>query len=92
MTDNGNYIVDLYFEHPIDDVCTASRDLDAFPGVVAHGLVCNRNDSHITVIVASDKGIRIAGEDGENAWWSEQITRPPVDRISVDNRIPPTPE
>ena len=92
VTDNGNYIVDLYFEYPIENVCEASRELDSFPGVVAHGLVCNSSDSHITVIVASDKGVRIAGEDGEKPWWIEQQTRQPIDRISLDNRIPPMSE
>ena len=58
-------------------------------GVVAHGLFCNAgDDTHTTVIVAGDRGIRMAGEGGEKCWWTELPTGLPIDRIAVDNRRP----
>jgi ribose 5-phosphate isomerase A len=88
VTDNGNYVVDLYFDKPIQNVPGAAAALDRLPGVVAHGLFCNTDDAHTTVIVASDRGVRVAGEGGEKPWWEEQQTRVPIARSSVDNRRP----
>lgn len=88
VTDNGNYVVDLYFEKPIENVPAAAAALDKVPGVVAHGLFCNTGDEHTTVIVASDRGVRVAGEGGEKPWWEDQPTRVPIARSSVDNRRP----
>ena len=31
VTDNGNYVVDLFFAAPIKDVAAAAKALDAFP-------------------------------------------------------------
>ena len=87
VTDNGNFIIDLYFEKPIADISVAIGELDATPGVVGHGLFVNTASS-TTVMVATDKGIRYAGEDGEEPWWEEHQTKKPIDRISVDNRRP----
>lgn len=87
VTDNGNFIIDLYFEKPIADISAAVKELDSTPGVVGHGLFMN-NGGHTTILVASDKGIRYAGEDGEDPWWEENQTKKPIDRISVDNRRP----
>eukprot|EP00960_Hanusia_phi_P051753 761000-Hanusia_phi.AAC.3 len=38
ITDNGNYIVDLFFESPIKDVRAAAKALKNTVGVVDHGL------------------------------------------------------
>lgn len=38
VTDNGNYIVDLFFTEPIKDVKAAARELKATVGVVDHGI------------------------------------------------------
>ncbi|MSR73866.1 MAG: ribose-5-phosphate isomerase RpiA [Planctomycetes bacterium] len=54
LTDNGNIIVDLRFEHGISDVNALAAALDARPGVVEHGLflgMCSR------AIFATPQGI-----------------------------------
>ncbi|KAK8689554.1 hypothetical protein V6N13_088268 [Hibiscus sabdariffa] len=38
VTDNGNYIVDLYFQNPIKDGFGARKEISALEGVVEHGL------------------------------------------------------
>ena len=40
VTDNGNYIVDLFFEKPIADPPKAAEELKNTVGVVDHGLFC----------------------------------------------------
>lgn len=66
ITDNGNYIVDLYFTQPIHDVNEAAKELKNTVGVVEHGLFPNMAAA---VIVAGKDGIRVAGEGGEKPWW-----------------------
>lgn len=66
VTDNGNYIVDLYFTAPIADVQQAARELKDTVGVVEHGIFVNMATA---VIVAGKDGIRVAGQGGEKAWW-----------------------
>eukprot|EP00168_Porphyra_purpurea_P011244 TRINITY_DN2849_c0_g1_i5.p3 TRINITY_DN2849_c0_g1~~TRINITY_DN2849_c0_g1_i5.p3 ORF type:complete len:144 (-),score=59.34 TRINITY_DN2849_c0_g1_i5:68-499(-) len=39
VTDNDNYIVDLYFTEPIADAVKAGEEINALVGVVEHGLV-----------------------------------------------------
>ena len=38
VTDNGNYVVDLFFREPLGDVWLMASQLDACPGAVEHGL------------------------------------------------------
>ena len=66
VTDNGNYIVDLYFTEPIKDVKQASKELKCLVGVVDHGIFPGMASA---VIVAGKDGIRVAGQGGEKPWW-----------------------
>jgi ribose 5-phosphate isomerase A len=66
VTDNGNYIVDLFFTEPIKDVALAAKELKSTVGVVDHGIFAGMTTA---VIVAGKSGIRVAGEGGEKAWW-----------------------
>lgn len=66
VTDNGNYIVDLYFTTPIADVTRAAKELKSTVGVVEHGIFENMAS---VVIVAGKDGVRVAGEGGEKPWW-----------------------
>eukprot|EP01034_Spumella_vulgaris_P028008 gene28008-34800_t len=66
VTDNGNYIVDLYFANAIPDVSAATKDLEGTVGVVEHGVFVDMAE---TVIVAGRDGIRVAGKGGEKPWW-----------------------
>lgn len=66
VTDNGNYIVDLFFTSPIKDVAAAAKELKATVGVVDHGIFAGFTTA---VIVAGKSGIRVAGQGGEKAWW-----------------------
>ncbi|KAI3857531.1 hypothetical protein MKW92_022837 [Papaver armeniacum] len=56
MTDNANYIVDLYFEREIGDLKVASDEILRLAGVVEHGMFI---DMATTVIVAGECGISV---------------------------------
>merc|ERR1719453_184949 len=54
VTDNGNYIVDLFFKEPIKDAPKAADELIQTCGVVEHGLFCGMTSA---VIIAGSDGI-----------------------------------
>lgn len=56
VTDNGNYIVDLYFKRDMGDLNAASDAILRLAGVVEHGMFL---DMATTVIVAGGFGITI---------------------------------
>jgi ribose 5-phosphate isomerase A len=56
VTDNGNYIVDLFFDEPIADPVKAATELKALCGVVDHGLFCGMSTA---VIIAGKDGISV---------------------------------
>ena len=56
VTDNGNYIVDLVFDKPIEDAPAAAAQLKNTCGVVDHGLFCGMTTA---VIIAGKDGISI---------------------------------
>lgn len=66
ISDNGNYIVDLFFDSPLKDATAAAKELKATVGVVEHGIF---EDMTTAVIVAGKDGIRVAGEGGDKPWW-----------------------
>ena len=55
VTDNGNYIVDLYFGTPIKDARAAGAAMAGLCGVVEHGLFLDMAD---VVIIAGKDGVR----------------------------------
>lgn len=56
MTDNDNYIVDLYFDSPIPDPIKAAKDFESLVGVVEHGLFLGMSSA---VIVAGSDGVYV---------------------------------
>lgn len=56
VTDNFNYIVDLYFETPIRDGVAAGEEIGKLEGVVEHGLFLNMAT---TVIIAGKSGVEV---------------------------------
>lgn len=56
VTDNGNYIVDLFFEKAITDSPKAAEELKNTVGVVEHGLFCGLTTA---VIIAGSDGISV---------------------------------
>lgn len=56
VTDNRNYVVDLYFNEDIGDLKAASDEILRLPGVVEHGMFL---DMATTVIVAGELGITV---------------------------------
>ena len=48
VTDNSNYIVDLYFEKPMKDAFAAAEAMSKCCGVVEHGLFLDMVDVCIT--------------------------------------------
>jgi len=56
VTDNGNYIVDLFFSNPIKDAVKAAEELKNTVGVVDHGLFCGLTTA---VIIAGSDGISV---------------------------------
>lgn len=84
VTDNGNFIVDVYFDAPIRDVSGAINALNSTPGVVAHGL-CEKSDKNTAVIVGTAReGIRVISQFDESPWWSDQPQKKPLQRLTVD--------
>lgn len=61
VTDNGNYIVDLYFESDIGDLNVASDAILRLPGIVEHGMFIGLATS---VIVAGVDGITMKTRSG----------------------------
>ncbi|XP_068635448.1 probable ribose-5-phosphate isomerase 3, chloroplastic [Aristolochia californica] len=56
VTDNSNYIVDLYFKAPIKDATAAGKEISALEGVVEHGLFL---DMASAVIIAGKEGVTV---------------------------------
>ena len=56
VTDNANYIIDLYFETPMKDAVAAGAAISNLVGVVEHGLFLQMCD---VVIIAGKTGIEI---------------------------------
>lgn len=56
VTDNDNYIVDLYFDKPIADPIKAAKDFESLVGVVEHGLFLGMSTA---VIVAGKDGVYV---------------------------------
>lgn len=61
VTDNGNYIIDLYFEKEIGDLNEASDAILRLPGIVDHGMFIGLATS---VIVAGVEGVTIKTKKG----------------------------
>ncbi|XP_050275004.1 probable ribose-5-phosphate isomerase 3, chloroplastic [Quercus robur] len=56
VTDNSNYIVDLYFKTPIRDALAAGKEISTLEGVVEHGLFLNMATA---VIIAGKNGVEV---------------------------------
>lgn len=56
VTDNSNYIVDLYFKTPIKDANAAGEEISALEGIVEHGLFL---DMATAVIIAGKDGVDV---------------------------------
>ncbi|XP_019160480.1 PREDICTED: probable ribose-5-phosphate isomerase 2 [Ipomoea nil] len=59
VTDNGNYIIDLYFKKDMGDLKAASDAILRLAGVVEHGMFL---DMATTLIVAGKLGITVANK------------------------------
>jgi len=59
VTDNGNYIVDCAFAHPLADPVTLAARLDAIPGVVGHGLFLGMASA---AVLGGETGVRVLGQ------------------------------
>ncbi|PWA62848.1 Ribose 5-phosphate isomerase, type A [Artemisia annua] len=66
VTDNMNYIVDLYFKTPIKDAWSAGKEISAFEGVVEHGLFL---DMTTAVIIAGKDGVSVKSPLRSNQEW-----------------------
>ncbi|KAL6969914.1 putative ribose-5-phosphate isomerase 2 [Sarracenia purpurea var. burkii] len=56
VTDNRNYIIDLYFKQDIGDLKAASDEILRLPGVVEHGMFIGMAT---TVIIAGELGVAV---------------------------------
>ncbi|XP_031123610.1 probable ribose-5-phosphate isomerase 2 [Ipomoea triloba] len=61
VTDNGNYIIDLYFKKDMGDLKAASDAILRLAGVVEHGMFL---DMATTVIVAGKLGVTVTNQVG----------------------------
>jgi len=64
VTDNGNYIVDLFFDEPVKDAVKAASDLKNTVGVVDHGFFIGITTA---VIIAGSDGISVKEAAGAGA-------------------------
>ncbi|GAA0184324.1 isomerase [Lithospermum erythrorhizon] len=60
VSDNGNYIIDLYFDRDMGDLKAASDAILRLAGVVEHGMFI---DMATTLIVAGKNGVTIRNKD-----------------------------
>ncbi|KAG6773363.1 hypothetical protein POTOM_020634 [Populus tomentosa] len=79
VTDNFNYIVDLYFENPIKDGYAAGKEISGLEGVVEHGLFL---DMATAVIIAGKTGVEV--KSNENMGNSSSL-KPKCLYCSTDN-------
>ncbi|XP_071714338.1 probable ribose-5-phosphate isomerase 3, chloroplastic [Rutidosis leptorrhynchoides] len=56
VTDNMNYIVDLYYKTPIKDAWAPGKEISKFEGVVEHGLFL---DMTTACIIAGKDGVSV---------------------------------
>lgn len=57
VTDNGNYVVDLFFKQALADPAEAAKQLKDVIGVVDHGLFCNMTAE--AIVASSGKGVYV---------------------------------
>lgn len=90
VTDNGNYIVDIYFDRPIQDPFAIAKELEAVSGVVGHGLFLDH--SKTILLVADNKGVHTIKNGGdfldEETLWTSTAMKLPLEREALDNRQP----
>lgn len=60
VTDNSNYIIDLYFQEPIKDANAAAKAISSLEGVVDHGFFLNMAS---VVIIAGSNGVTVQTKD-----------------------------
>ena len=89
VTDNGNYIVDIYFDRPIQDATSIAKELESVTGVVTHGLFL---ETATILLVADNKGVHtIKNEVGccdKDPLWTNTTMKLPLEREALDNREP----
>lgn len=56
VTDNGNFILDLFLERPIPDKQTAADSLRSMVGVIEHGLFLNMASA---ILIAAPDGVKL---------------------------------
>ena len=83
VTDNGNYIVDLHFEEPIEDAVKMAEEIKATVGVVDHGLFCGMTTA---VIIAGADGISVK-ESEEKAPLTQDELKKMVGYKAVDDYV-----
>lgn len=86
ITEEGNIIIDLYFESPIMDAQELCRDLDSIPEILAHGLILY--DPKMKLLVSTNKGFKIAGKGADNVWWDDLPIKKALSRKRIDNSVP----
>ena len=86
VTDNGNFIIDLYFSKPIHDLDQALKELNGTKGVFCHGLSLNDHTRTANLIVGNRKGVDVITNNSRPLnWWSEIKTKQGLDRQALDN-------
>ncbi|KAG2301758.1 hypothetical protein Bca52824_030409 [Brassica carinata] len=65
VTDNGNYIVDMYLEKDMGDLNEVSDAILRLPGVVEHGMFLGMAS---TVIVAGELGVKIKNKHSSSCF------------------------
>lgn len=90
VSDNANFIVDIYLERGIGDLARAAADLDALPGVVCHGLFLGLADV-VLVANAATQDVAVVGAaalNGSAPYWKDWHDKKPLERATIDARQP----
>ncbi len=78
----------MYFDRPLENVEEVIQELDTTTGVVEHGLSSGWENANVTCLIVSAKGVQLIGKDATPTWWKDLPMKRPLERESVDNRMP----
>ena len=92
LTTAGNYVIDVFFDHPIENPHQLLEELSAVPGLVSHGLFVGLITS-VVFMHDNQQKTRVVGHLPEGfgtgvgaPFWGDKPARRPLEAETVDNR------
>jgi len=84
ITDNSNFIIDLFFETPISDCKQAALEISGVVGVVEHGLFLGMAS---VVITAGEQGVRTLVKKVPQSELKKQVGYAAIDNYVTSNMV-----